>query len=49
MEIINLKNIHKKYNAGKQNEVNALCGVDLVVNKGESVAIMGVSGSGKST
>lgn len=49
MEIIKLKNIHKKYNVGKQNEVHALCGVDLVVNKGESVAIMGVSGSGKST
>lgn len=49
MEIINLKNIHKKYNKDKPNEVHALCGVDLVVNKGESVAVMGVSGSGKST
>ncbi|MDE6967754.1 MAG: ABC transporter ATP-binding protein, partial [Clostridia bacterium] len=49
MEIIKLNNIHKKYNEGKQNEVHALCGVDLVINKGESIAIMGVSGSGKST
>lgn len=49
MEIIVLKNIHKKYNEGKQNEVQALCGVDLVINKGDSIAIMGVSGSGKST
>jgi putative ABC transport system ATP-binding protein len=29
--------------------VNALCGIDLVVEKGEMVAIMGASGSGKST
>ena len=49
MEIIKLNNIHKKYNEGKQNEVHALRGVDLVVNKGDSIAIMGVSGSGKST
>ena len=49
MEIINLNNIHKKYNEGKQNEVHALRGVDLVINKGDSIAIMGVSGSGKST
>ena len=49
MEIIKLNNIHKKYNEGKQNEVHALRGVDLVINKGDSIAIMGVSGSGKST
>ena len=49
MEIINLKNIHKKYNEGKQNEVHALQGVNLTINKGDSIAIMGVSGSGKST
>lgn len=49
MDIINLKNIHKKYNEGKQNEVHALQGANLAVNKGDSIAIMGVSGSGKST
>ena len=49
MEIINLKEINKKYNNGKPNEVHALRGVDLVINKGDSIAIMGVSGSGKST
>ncbi len=40
MEIINLKNIHKKYNEGKQNEVHALQGVNLTINKGDSIAIM---------
>ena len=49
MNIIELKQIDKKYNEGKDNEVHALCSVDLVVVKGESLAVMGVSGSGKST
>ncbi|MBM4131668.1 ABC transporter ATP-binding protein [bacterium] len=31
------------------NEVHALAGVDLTVTKGEMVAVMGASGSGKST
>ena len=39
----------KYYNQGMTNEVFALKGVDFVVNKGESVALVGVSGSGKST
>lgn len=49
MNIIELKQIDKKYNEGKDNEVHALCSVDLIVEKGESLAVMGVSGSGKST
>ena len=38
MEIINLKNIHKKYTEGKQHEVHALQGVNLTINKGDSIA-----------
>tara|TARA_Y200000002_G_scaffold383016_1_gene402618 strand:+ start:3692 stop:4369 length:678 start_codon:yes stop_codon:yes gene_type:complete len=46
--IINVKNIKKSYTVGNQ-EVNALCGIDLSVEKGEFISIMGPSGSGKTT
>lgn len=49
MSYIEMQGIEKIYNKGKDNEVHALRGVDFVVEKGESVAVMGVSGSGKST
>ena len=46
--IINVKNIKKSYTVGSQ-EVHALCGIDLSVQKGEFISIMGPSGSGKTT
>lgn len=49
MSYIEMRGIVKIYNKGKDNEVAALRGADLIVEKGESVAVMGVSGSGKST
>jgi putative ABC transport system ATP-binding protein len=47
-EVIVTSNLWKTYVMGDQ-EVNALCGVNLRVRHNEYVAIMGPSGSGKST
>ena len=46
--IINVKDIKKSYTVGTQ-EVNALGGINLSVEKGEFISIMGPSGSGKTT
>jgi putative ABC transport system ATP-binding protein len=46
--IIRLEDIYKIYGSG-ETEVQALAGVNLVVEQGEYCAIMGASGSGKST
>ena len=48
MSIIKLENIKKEYVVGESSFM-ALNGIDLEVNKGEFVTIMGPSGSGKST
>jgi len=47
--IIKLDNVWKTYLMGKNNYVHALRGVNLEVRKGEFLAIMGPSGSEKST
>ena len=47
--ILSISELHKKYNKGKQNEVHALKGIELTVNKGDMMAIMGASGCGKTT
>jgi putative ABC transport system ATP-binding protein len=47
--VIVCKNICKVYNKGTPAEVNALCGVNLKIRRGELVSIIGASGSGKST
>ena len=47
--LIDIQNIYKIYNEGKESEVRALDGVSLQIDRGEFVAIVGQSGSGKST
>ena len=47
--LIDIRNLYKIYNEGKESEVRALDGVSLQIGKGEFVAIVGQSGSGKST
>lgn len=46
--VIELEHIHKTYKMGDV-EVHALRGISLTIREGEFVAIMGTSGSGKST
>jgi len=48
MEILQASNLKKVYGSG-ENAVHALDGVDLTVEKGEFVSVVGTSGSGKST
>ncbi len=48
MSYINFSNLTKQFGEGEA-KVMALRGIDLDIKKGEMVAIMGASGSGKST
>ena len=49
MELIEIRDLYKIYAEGEENEVRALDGVSLSIDYGEFVAIVGASGSGKST
>src|SRR6476660_914644 len=48
LPVIQVENVHKYYDLG-ETKVHALRGVDMTIEPGEFVAIMGSSGSGKST
>ena len=47
--MLEIKNVHKTFNPGTVNEKKALNGVDLVLNEGDFVTVIGGNGAGKST
>ena len=47
--MLELKNIHKTFNLGTINEKVALNGVNLTLNEGDFVTVIGGNGAGKST
>ncbi len=49
MTMFKLENVSKTYNLGKSNECKALDNINLEIEHGELVSIIGESGSGKST
>ena len=46
MNVVDMKNVYKSYEDGK---IKAFNGINLTINEGEFVSIIGPSGSGKST
>jgi putative tryptophan/tyrosine transport system ATP-binding protein len=49
MALLELRGVYKTFNAGTPDEVRALRGVDLTVEPGSFVVVIGTNGSGKST
>lgn len=47
--MLELKNIHKTFNPGTVNEKHALKGLNLTLNDGDFVTVIGGNGAGKST
>jgi putative tryptophan/tyrosine transport system ATP-binding protein len=47
--MISLENITKRFNSGQANEVNALQNINLQIQKGEFIVLIGSNGSGKTT
>lgn len=47
--MIDIRQVHKVYNKGKANQVNAVNGVDLQIAEKEFLVIVGSNGSGKTT
>ena len=47
--MIKITDLHKKFNEGTFDEVYALRGIDLDINQGDFITIIGTNGSGKST
>ncbi|MDH6603331.1 putative ABC transport system ATP-binding protein [Bacilli bacterium PM5-9] len=48
-QILKLDNLHKVFNSGSVNENHVLKGIDLVINKGDFISVIGGNGAGKST
>jgi putative ABC transport system ATP-binding protein len=47
--MLKLKGLRKTFNPGTINEVRSLQGVDLTIEEGSFVVVLGTNGSGKST
>lgn len=47
--MLDLRKVFKTFNLGTVNEKEALCGIDLQLNEGDFVTVIGGNGAGKST
>ena len=47
--MLKLTDVYKTFNPGTVNEKKALCGVNLTLNDGDFVTVIGGNGAGKST
>ena len=47
--MLNIIDVHKTFNKGTVNEKKALDGIDLHLNPGDFVTVIGGNGAGKST